>query len=101
MMSVGGTAGATYIFSAQVGAFQVQWAGTAQPGKPTHFVPSGSTTLTITAGVAPSPVPTLRVADALENSVSGVILKVTIQQNGVNVVPPFQVPADSVGLLDV
>lgn len=100
-MSVGGTAGTTYIYTAQVGSFQVQWPGTARPGTPTHFVTSGSTTLTLTAGVTPSPIPTIRVADALENSVSGVLLKITIKEGGVDVVPPFQIPADSVGILEV
>jgi hypothetical protein len=99
-MTVGGTAGTTYIYTAQVGSFQVQWPGTARPGTPTHFV-YGSTTLTLTAGVPPNPIPTLRVADALENSVSGVILKVTLKEGGVDVIPSFQVPADSVGVLDV
>lgn len=100
-MKVGTSAGTTYIFTATVGTMSVAWGETAAPGVPTHFVPSGATTLTLTAGVTPNPIPTLRIADASENSVSGVILKVTIQENGVNVVSPFQVPADSVGLLEV
>jgi hypothetical protein len=100
-MKIGPTAGTTYIFTATVGSMSVSWAGTARPGTPTHFVTSGSTTIDLTAGVVPDTIPTLRVADALENSVSGVILKITIQENGVDVVAPFQVPADSVGLLQV
>jgi len=100
-MKIGPTAGTTYIFTATVGTMSVSWAGTARPGTPTHFVTSGSTTLTLKAGVVPDTIPTLRVADALDNSVTGVILKITIQQNGVDVVSPFQVPADSVGLLQV
>ena len=100
-MTVGSSAGSTYIYTATVGTFSVSWGGSAAPGTPTHFVPSGSTTLALTAGVTPNPIPTLRVADAAENSVSGVILRITIQESGVNVVSPFQVPADSVGLLEV
>ena len=101
MMKVGTTPGTTYIFTATVGAQTISWAGTASVGTPTHFVPSGSTTLTLTAGVRPDPVPTLRVADAEENSVPGLTLKVTIRNGGVNVVEPFFVPADSIGLLEV
>jgi hypothetical protein len=100
-MTVGTTSGTTYIFTAQVGALQVQWAGTARPGAPTHFISSGSTTLALTAGTIPNPVPTIRAADALENSVPGVILKITVKEGGVDVAPPFTVPADSVGLLEV
>ena len=101
-MTVGGTAGSTYIFTAQSGAFQVQWGETAKPSAPTHFVSNTSTTLTLTAGAVPDPIPTLRVADALENSVSGVILRITIKEAGVILAgSPFQVPADSVGLLEV
>jgi hypothetical protein len=100
-MELGPTAGTTYIFTATVGTMSVSWAGTARPGTPTHFVTNGPTTLELTAGVVPDTIPTLRVADALDNSVSGVILKITIQEDGANVVEPFQVPADSVGLLQV
>lgn len=101
-MTVGSTAGTTYIFTATSGAFSVQWGGTAKPGTPTHFVSNTSTTLTLTAGVTPNPVPTIRIADALENSVTGVILKVTLKEGGVTLAgSPFQVPADSVGLLEV
>ena len=100
-MTLGATSGTTYIFTAQAGAFQVQWGGTARPGAPTHFVSSGSTTLSLTAGVIPNPIPTIRVADALENSVSGVGLKITIREGGVDLVPPFTILADSVGTLEV
>lgn len=102
-MTLGTTPGVTYIYTAQVGAFQVQWPGTVQPGTPTHFVTSGSTTLTLTAGVTPNPIPTLRVADALENSVAGVLLNITIKEAGVNLPgSPLQgVPVDSVGRLEV
>jgi hypothetical protein len=101
MMTVGTVSGATYIFTAQVGALQVQWAATAKPGIPTHFVSSGSTTLSLTAGVTPNPVPSLRVADALENSVPGVNLRITVKEGGVDLTAPFTVIADSVGLLEV
>jgi hypothetical protein len=100
-MILGPTPGRTYIYTATVGSFSVSWGASAAVGTPTKFVASGSTTLTLTAGVVPNPIPTLRVADALDNSVPGVMLKVTIQQNGVNVVAPFSVPADSIGLLEV
>jgi hypothetical protein len=102
-MTVGSTSGSTYIFTAQSGGFQVQWGGTAKPGIPTHFVSNTSTTLTLTAGVVPNPVPTIRVADALENSVSGVLLKISIKEAGVDLpgTPLNNVPADSVGLLEV
>jgi hypothetical protein len=101
-MTLGSTSGTTYIFTAQSGAFQVQWGGTAKPGTPTHFVSNTSTTLTLTAGVTPNPVPTIRVADALENSVSQTPLKITIKEGGVTLPgTPFTVPADSVGLLEV
>jgi hypothetical protein len=101
-MTVGSTAGTTYIYTATVGAFSVSWGGSATPGTPTHFVTNTSTTLAFPAGSVPNPFPTLRVADALENSVSGVILKVTIKENGV-ILPnnPFQIPADTVGILEV
>jgi hypothetical protein len=101
-MTVGPTAGTTYIYTATVGTFSVSWAGSASPGTPTHFVTNTSTTLDFAAGSVPSPFPTLRVADALENSVSGVILKITIKENGVTLANnPFQVPADSVGILEL
>jgi hypothetical protein len=101
MMTVGGRSGTTYIYSAQVGLFQVQWPGTATPGAPTHFVTSGSTTLTLTAGVIPNPIPTVRLADALENSVTGVMLKITVKEGGVALGPPLMVSVDSVGRLEI
>lgn len=101
-MKLGTTAGTTYIYTATAGAFSISWAGIAAAGTPTHFVVSGSTTLTLTAGVVPNPVPTLRVADALENPVPGQLVKVTIRnQAGADVVSPFTVPVDSIGLLEV
>jgi len=101
-MTVGTTAGTTYIYTATVGTLSVQWGGSAAPGTPTHFVTNTSTTLSFPAGSVPDPFPTLRVADALENSVSGVLLQVTIKENGVTLPNnPFQIPADSVGVLEV
>jgi hypothetical protein len=100
-MHVGTTPGVTYIYTATANGFSVSWGGTAAVGTPTHFVPSGSTTLTLQAGVVPDTIPTLRVADDQENSVPGVALRVTIQKNGTNVIAPFTVPADSIGLLEV
>lgn len=100
-MRVGTTAGTTYIFTATSGAFSVSWGGSASVGTPTHFVPSGSTTLTLQAGVVPNPIPTLRVADAQENSVPGVPLKVTISEGAVVKATLNGVPADSIGLLEV
>jgi hypothetical protein len=103
MMTVGGTAGTTYIYTAQVGSFQVQWAGTAKPGTPTHFVSNTSTTLSLTAGVTPNPIPTIRVADALENSVGGVLVNISVKEGGVHLPgsPAMNIPVDSVGLLEV
>lgn len=100
-MKLGSTPGVTYIYTATANGFSVSWGGTAEVGTPTHFVPSGPTTLTFQAGVVPDPIPTLRVADDQENSVPGVALRVTIQKNGTNVISPFTVPADSIGLLEV
>jgi hypothetical protein len=100
-MTLGTTPGVTYIYKVTAGGFDLSWAGIARVGAPTQFIPSGPTTLSMTAGVVPNPVPTLRVADADGNSVPGMILKVTIQKNGVNVISPFFAPADSIGLLEV
>lgn len=100
-MTLGNTPGTTYLYTVTAGAFSLTWGGITAVGTPTHFVPSGSTNLTMQAGVIPNPIPTLRVADAQENSVPGLFLKITIKQNGANVVPPFSVPADSIGLLEV
>jgi hypothetical protein len=101
-MTVGGSAGTTYLYKAKVGSDSVMWGGYAAPGTPTQFVPSGPTTFSMTAGVSPDPVPTLRLADAQGNPVPNQFLKVTMKKNGV-LLPnnPFVVPADSIGLLDV
>lgn len=100
-MKLGSTGGTTYIYTVSAGGFSLSWGATADVGTPTHFVPSGPTSLTLTAGVIPSPIPTLRLADANESSVPGQFVKVTIQQNGSNVIAPFTVPVDSIGLLEV
>lgn len=100
-MTLGNTSGTTYLYTVTAGAFSLSWAGIAAVGTPTQLIPSGSTTLTMQAGVIPSPIPTLRVADAQGNSVPGLFLKITIKKDTVNVVPPFNVPADSIGLLEV
>lgn len=100
-MTLGNTPGTTYLYTVTAGAFSLSWGGITAVGVPTHFVPSGSTTLTMQAGVVPDPIPTLRVADAQENSVPGLFLKVTIRQGAANFVPSFNVPADSIGLLEV
>jgi hypothetical protein len=99
-MTVGSSAGTTYIFSATVGTMSVSWGGTAAPGVPTHFVTSGSTTIEFDQGTTPNPIPTIRVADAQENSVSGVILNITVKESNV-LKGTIQVPADSVGVMDV
>ena len=101
-MTLGGSTAVTYIFKAKVGADSVMWGEYAAAGKPTQFVPSGSTTLTLTAGVAPEPVPTLRLADAQGNPVPNQFLRISIRRNGV-LLPnnPFILPADSIGLLNV
>jgi hypothetical protein len=99
-MTVGSNAGTTYIFTATLGTFSVSWGGSATPGTPTHFVPSGSTTIEFDEGTLPDPIPTLRVADAQENSVSGVALNITVKESGV-LKGTIQFPSDSVGLIDV
>ena len=101
-MTLGSSAGTTYIFSATVGSMSVSWGGTAAPGIPTHFVVKGSTTFSVEENVVPNPdsIPTLRVADAQENSVTGVLVKVTVTE-GDNVKGIAQLPVDSVGLINV
>jgi hypothetical protein len=101
-MTVGTSAATTYIFKAKVGTDSVLWGGSAAPGTPTHFVPSGPTTIELIAGQVPDPVPTLRVADAQENPVPGQFLQVTVTQGGATQASnTFIVPADSIGLLEV
>jgi hypothetical protein len=79
-MTVGGSSGTTYIFTATVGTFAVSWGGTATPGAPTHFVVTGSTSFAFDEGTVPptDSIPTVRLADAQENSVSGVALNITV-----------------------
>jgi hypothetical protein len=98
-MTVGGSAGTTYIYTATVGTFSVSWGGTATPGTPTHFVTNGPTTFEFDEGSVPDPIPTVRLADASENSVAGVALNITVTGNGE--VKKFQVPSDTVGLIYV
>ena len=102
-MTLGTKAGSVFLYTATAGGFSVTWGEIAAVGPPTHFVASGATTFAMTAGVIPSPVPTLRVADALENSVTGVALKVTINKAdpAQTQVAQFTVPSDTIGLLEV
>jgi hypothetical protein len=72
----------------------------AKVGTATQLIPSGATTFEMMAGVPPNPLPTLRVADALGNSVPGELLQVTVKKGATQVVS-FSVPADTIGLLTV
>jgi hypothetical protein len=80
----------------------VSWGGSAAPGVPTHFVVKGSTTFVFTEGTVPSSdlIPTVRVADAQENSVAGVPLKISVF-DGTTLKGIVQLPSDSVGVLSV
>jgi hypothetical protein len=101
-MTVGTSAGTTYLFTATVGTMSVSWGGSAAPGTPTHFVVKGSTTFVFTEGTVPSSdlIPTVRIADAQENSVAGVPLKVSVF-DGTTLKGIVQLPSDSVGILSV
>jgi hypothetical protein len=100
-MALGSTWGSTYLFTASAGGFSVTWVEIALPGIPTQLVTNTATTFSMTAGVAPEPVPTIRVADASGNTVNGVLLKITIDTSGVQVIAPFTVSSDSIGLLEI
>jgi hypothetical protein len=100
-MKLGSTSGSIYLFTATAGGFSVTWGEIALPGTPTQLIANTGTTFSMTAGVAPDPVPNVRVADADGNSVNGVLLKITVDTSGTQVIPPFTVSSDSIGLLEV
>jgi hypothetical protein len=100
VLTLGTNAGGIYLYTASIGAFSVQFSEIAVVGPPTQLIANGATTLSMTAGVAPTPTPNFRVADALGNSVPGVPLKATITLGThTAVIGPFV--ADTIGLADV
>jgi hypothetical protein len=100
-MTLGTTSGSIYLFTATAGGFSLTWGEIALPGTPTQLITNTATAFSMTAGVVPNPVPTVRVADASGNSVNGVLLKITIDTSGTQVIAPFTVSSDSIGLLEV
>jgi hypothetical protein len=100
LFTLGSNAGGIFIYTATVGAFSVLIPEIAVVGPPTQLIPSGSTTLTLTAGVAPDTLPTFRVADALGNSVPGVPLLVTVSKGAAGSTS-FPFLADTIGLVKV
>lgn len=101
-MKLGARAGTTYIFRATMGTAVIEWGGIASAGTPTHFVARNGTSFTFKAGVMPGAgdIPTLRVADSLENPVPGVNVRLTAKKNGTQIATGV-VPADSIGLLAI
>ena len=99
-ITLGANAGGVYLFTATAGAFSVVIPEVAVVGPPTQLIPSGSTSVTMTAGAVPSPLPSFRVADALGNSVPLVPLKATITLGTNSTTTPTFV-ADTIGLGDL
>jgi hypothetical protein len=99
-VTLGANAGGVYLYTVTAGTFSLVFPEIAVVGPPTQLIPSGSTSITMTAGVAPSPIPTFRVADALGNSVPLVQLKATIRLGADSSVTPTFV-ADTIGISDV
>jgi hypothetical protein len=101
-MKVGSRAGTTYLYKATMGEAFIQWGATATAGRPTHFVARNGTSFRFKAGVIPAveDMPTLRVADSLDNAVPGVSLRITATRDGAQVATGV-IPADSIGLLEI
>jgi len=92
--------GGIYLYTATVGSLSIIIPEISIVGAPTQVIPSGATTFTMTAGVAPSPLPTLRVADSFGNTVGGVVLQVTVKQ-GTTQLATFPILSDTIGLINV
>jgi hypothetical protein len=101
LVTLGPNIGGVNLYTLTSGPRSITFAEIAIVGPPAQLIPSGSTTFTMTAGVPPNPLPTLRVADAIGNSVTGVPLRITIRKDGNIVVSPFLVPSDTIGTLAV
>jgi hypothetical protein len=99
-ITLGANAGGIYLYTASVGTFSVLIPEVAVVGPPTQLIPNGPTTVTMTAGAVPNPVPGFRVADALGNSVPGVPLKATITL-GTNTQTTPTFIADTIGVGDL
>jgi hypothetical protein len=78
LVTLGANAGGIFLYTASAGGFAVQFPEIAVVGPPTQIIPNGSTSITMTAGVAPNPSPGFRIADALGNSVPNVPIKATV-----------------------
>lgn len=102
LFTLGSNAGGIHLYTVTAGSFSpVIVPEIAVVGPPTQLIPSGSKTLTITAGVVPSPVPTFRVADVNGDSVAGVPLTVTVSKQGTTGTTTFPFIADTIGLVNL
>jgi hypothetical protein len=100
--TLGSIAGGINLYTVTAGSFPpIIVPEIAVVGPPTQLIPSGSTTLTITAGVAPNPVPTFRVADVNGDSVAGVPLTVTLSKQGTTGTQTFSFISDTIGLVNL
>ena len=97
--TLGSNAGGIFLYTATVGTFSTTIPEIAVVGPPTQLIPNGATTITMTAGVVPNPVPGFRVADAFGNSVPTVPLVATIKQGTGQDSIVFI--ADTIGLGDI
>jgi hypothetical protein len=99
--TLGSIAGGINLYTVTAGSFPpIIVPEIAVVGPPTQLIPSGSTTLTVTAGVAPNPVPTFRVADVNGDSVAGVPLTVTLSK-GTTGTQTFSFISDTIGLVNL
>jgi hypothetical protein len=102
LFTLGSNAGGIHLYTVTAGSFSpLIVPEIAVVGPPTQLIPSGSTTLTITAGVVPNPVPTFRVADVNGDSVAGVPLTVTVSKQGATGTTTFPFIADTIGLVNL
>src|SRR5258708_4409329 len=100
--TLGSIAGGINIYTVSAGSFApIVIPEIAVVGPPTQLIPSGSTTLTITAGVVPNPVPTFRVADVNGDSVARVPLTVTVSKQGTTGTQTFSFISDTLRLVNL
>lgn len=101
LFTLGTKAGGVFLYTVSAGSLAtVNIVENAVVGPPTQLIAVGSTTISTTAGIAPSPLPSFRVADALGNSVPLIPLQATIQLGAnTTTTPIFVVDTIGVGLL--
>ena len=102
LFTLGSNSGGIHLYTVTAGSFApIIIPEIAVVGPPTQLIPSGPTPLTITAGVAPTPIPTFRVADVNGDSVAGVPLTVTLTKQGTTAAQTFSFTSDTIGLVNL